>query len=253
MATEHNLPTIIGTLLGGGFVGSFLTQWLKNKGVAFNRQSDELSQYRAEQRADIQRLEAKLDKATERITGLEKDLVNERSLRRAFQDRVLNMIEFRLHDKPAWIDLARELRKERRQEEGAAIIQRKRRILLVDDEHDITKVLTLALKGEGYDAYAANSGGDALQQIMTKRQLGQPFDLLLLDYAMPDMDGGELAMAVRRMEVNELCPVAITFLTGNHEIPTQILQEIGVSGVLQKPIEIHELSRHIHEALQDVE
>ena len=60
------------------------------------------------------------------------------------------------------------------------------KILIVDDEKDIGFLLGAFLKREGYEPFYVSTGQEALK-IFDK----QPFDLVLLDIKMPDIDGIE--------------------------------------------------------------
>lgn len=65
----------------------------------------------------------------------------------------------------------------------------RRRILVVDDEESIRRFVEGALTFAGYEVTSAAGGQDALRIV---EQQG-PFDLYLLDVAMPQMDGDEVA------------------------------------------------------------
>src|SRR5712691_3253920 len=83
----------------------------------------------------------------------------------------------------------------------------KKRILLVDDEATITRTLKLYLEGTGaYEVRAENRGSAALEAARTFKP-----DLILLDVAMPDMDGGDVAAQIRGDEALKDSP--IVFLT----------------------------------------
>ncbi|SDT22652.1 chemosensory pili system protein ChpA (sensor histidine kinase/response regulator) [Halopseudomonas xinjiangensis] len=65
-------------------------------------------------------------------------------------------------------------------------------VLLVEDERALRKVMELVLQGEGYDAMTANNGREALALLEQARP-----NLIISDYVMPEMDGGELVRRVR--------------------------------------------------------
>jgi len=72
------------------------------------------------------------------------------------------------------------------------------RILVVDDNETNREVLTNLL--ESWDIKnigKAASGADALHQLRAAVDMGQPYDMALLDLHMPEMDGVELALAIR--------------------------------------------------------
>lgn len=266
-----DLQTIVGiavTVIGSGGAGAIVGKILDNRGNVQTKNIDELSAFRKEMRADIERLEAERDRdRREREIEREKDRKEIADLkamqlaevvrRESFEDRILNMIEYRLHDQPAWLKLAQEIKDGRERPDSilgavrTVLPQRKPRILVVDDTDDTLEVLSVMVKAEGYDCHTANNGPDALQQIMTMKQLATPFDLVLLDYAMPKMDGEQVARAVRLQDGNG-ARTRIAFLTGNIEqIPPNLSAEIGIAGMLSKPVDAEELRDFIDNALHD--
>lgn len=80
------------------------------------------------------------------------------------------------------------------------------RILLVDDEPAVRMVLEHTLKRQGYIVNAVESGEDALSLIEQ-----HSFDLLLLDWKLPGIDGVALARRVRQRQP----AVPIVILTGS--------------------------------------
>ena len=68
------------------------------------------------------------------------------------------------------------------------------RILIVDDDPDMVKALRRLLRSAGHTVEVADSGGEALIRFEKER-----FDLVITDYQMPGMDGGELAAAIKAL------------------------------------------------------
>ena len=71
-------------------------------------------------------------------------------------------------------------------------------ILIVDDQQQVLRMVEVMLQAAGYEVYAASNATDALA---VARQVGCGLNLLLTDMMMPDMDGHDLILAIRR-----LCP-----------------------------------------------
>lgn len=108
-------------------------------------------------------------------------------------------------------------------------------VLIVDDEPDITDLLTADLREAGFDVVSVNGGYDALRYIMAGEA-----DVVLSDIAMPDMDGCELL--ARSKEIRPELPVIL--MTGFGYDPNHVLIrscKAGVDGVLYKPFAIEEL------------
>jgi CheY-like chemotaxis protein len=80
-------------------------------------------------------------------------------------------------------------------------------ILIVDDQPVVLKVLAARLGAQGYRVVTAFGGRDGL----TKARKERP-DLVILDLMMPDLEGGEVAQALREDEGTEKIPVI--FLSG---------------------------------------
>lgn len=68
------------------------------------------------------------------------------------------------------------------------------KILCIDDEELGLRVRKLMLESEGFDVTVALDGKSALEFCANLS-----FDLIVLDYSMPGMNGGEVALAIRRM------------------------------------------------------
>ena len=113
-------------------------------------------------------------------------------------------------------------------------------ILLVDDDHSVCEVTAQMLEDLGFTVIAADSGDDALQ-LLTQ---GAEVDLLLADFAMPGMNGGELARAVRVRHPE----LPVVFVTGYAE-----LCELGLEGysIIQKPFREEQLANKLQLALSE--
>ena len=69
------------------------------------------------------------------------------------------------------------------------------RILLIDDDSDMLTLTARWLEKAGYEVIKAASGSEALSSLET-----ESYDLILLDYAMPGMDGPAVLRAIREKE-----------------------------------------------------
>lgn len=106
----------------------------------------------------------------------------------------------------------------------------KYRILVVDDEQDIRDVTCLLLAKSGYEAVSFE-GGQAALDAMEK----EPYDLVLTDMLMPEMDGVELITEIRRRDPEQ---VIVAMSGGGHapkESYLQIAKLYGVQGIIPKP------------------
>lgn len=118
-------------------------------------------------------------------------------------------------------------------------------ILLVDDRAENLLVLEGVLDGEGYNLHKANSGPEALRIV-----LKQPFDLILLDVQMPDMDGFEVARLLRgKKESKEIPIIFITAISKEAKYVSKGF-ELGAENYLFKPIDPTILKEKVKNAIQ---
>ncbi|MFL9813862.1 response regulator [Stutzerimonas sp. VN223-3] len=113
-------------------------------------------------------------------------------------------------------------------------------VLLVDDDQSVREVTAQMLVNLGYTVIQAESGHRALQLLND----GTMVDLLLADFAMPGMNGGELARAV----LSSYPKLPVVFITGYAE-----LGELGMgsSTIIQKPFREDDLASKILGALAE--
>lgn len=119
----------------------------------------------------------------------------------------------------------------------------KGRILVVDDDPHAVEILTRMLQREGYQCVGVHSGPEALNAL---RQ--QPFDVILLDVMMPEMDG--LQVCERLRQDDELMQIPVMLLTARDDLETRAQgMMLGVSEFLTKPINKRELFTRIESQL----
>ena len=121
------------------------------------------------------------------------------------------------------------------------IAQEKIRVLLVDDEETVRQVSMDVLQAMGYEVQAAKDGDEA---ITLYREKWAKIDIVLLDVAMPKMDGGEVYECLRKINPS----VRVLLLTGYgaYGVTREILKR-GCNGFIQKPFGMEQLSRSIRE------
>lgn len=83
-------------------------------------------------------------------------------------------------------------------------------VLLVEDESSYAEVIRLLLEGEGYRVATASNGEEALKCLQTEKPA-----LILSDFMMPVMHGGELGAAVRRDSA--LINIPFVFISSSSE------------------------------------
>ena len=117
------------------------------------------------------------------------------------------------------------------------------RTLVVDDTPVNRLILREMLGAKGALVTEAESGAQALLQMTLAAREGQPFELLVIDYRMPGMDGLELA---RRTGVHRALTLMLT--SDDFTITTAKLRELGIHAYLVKPIRRQDLYEAIAEA-----
>jgi PAS domain S-box-containing protein len=113
-------------------------------------------------------------------------------------------------------------------------------VLIVDDDSDVRAFLAESLQGLGCTVASAASGAEGLEAL----RASQP-DLALIDYAMPGMNGAELARAARDIHPG----LPIVFVTGYAE-SEQLEAALGCDvPVLRKPFTLVQLASAVEENL----
>jgi two-component system response regulator AtoC len=120
-----------------------------------------------------------------------------------------------------------------------------KRVLVVDDEEKILFVVrhALARLGANCQVQTAHDGRQALEMASDT-----PFDLVVTDLRMPEMDGIELTQALRELDCS---PIVIWMTAYNGCSKAAEMERLQVRCCLDKPIEIGEIRRIVSEALWD--
>lgn len=114
-----------------------------------------------------------------------------------------------------------------------------RHILVVEDDPDVRRVIVECLSLIGYKVTEAANGSEALASLATARP-----DLLVVDYAMPDMTGAEVISEARKI-VGDL-PVILA--TGYADMAA-VERLAGKPRILRKPFDIAQLGDAVHSVL----
>jgi DNA-binding response OmpR family regulator len=109
------------------------------------------------------------------------------------------------------------------------------KVLIVEDDAKLSRFLVRILVEEGFTADTCLKGVDALKQASTLR-----YDLILLDWMLPDIDGLSICRALRQRGFS----TPILMLTARGELRERVLGlESGADDYLVKPFEVDELIR----------
>jgi len=114
------------------------------------------------------------------------------------------------------------------------------RVLLVDDEKDFVEVLAERMSSRGLEVTCATSGREAISAVEE-----ETFDAVLLDLAMPDLDGLE---TLRRL--HEIQPeLQVMILSGRATVKTAVEAiRLGATDIFEKPTDVETLVERIRSA-----
>ncbi|PDW03406.1 GGDEF domain-containing response regulator [Candidatus Viridilinea mediisalina] len=112
-------------------------------------------------------------------------------------------------------------------------------ILIVDDESDIAAMLAHQLEDDGFQTTQVYSGTAALR--LTREQ---PFDLILLDLMLPDLDGFTVLGGLRAQPKSQLSPIILVSAINS---PTEKVRglQLGADDYITKPYNTAELSARV--------
>lgn len=124
--------------------------------------------------------------------------------------------------------------------------QQKINILIADDDFFMQKLLAIQLQSLGYSSVVVDNGAAAMLALKKHR-----YDLLFLDVVMPEMDGLEVLIAIRKLEYGTANHLPIVMVTGHSE-PEDIqkLKKLGADACIAKPIKKDQLISELHTLLK---
>jgi two-component system sensor histidine kinase/response regulator len=114
------------------------------------------------------------------------------------------------------------------------------RILIVDDNVTNQRVLSSQLVHAGYAVTTVGSGSAALDELRNAATSDHPFDMVITDFQMPDMDGAMLGERIINMpDLGNTRLVMLTSLDRHDDTPR--LAALGFAAYLTKPVRVREL------------
>ena len=123
-----------------------------------------------------------------------------------------------------------------------------KKVLLVDDEESIRTMLRAVLSDPEYTFAEATNGTEALD-VLEKGE----FDLIITDVIMPDCDGIELVMSVRK----KLPDIKVIVMSGGGRVRADhylnLAEKLGAARVFEKPFKTAELRETVKELLAETD
>lgn len=116
------------------------------------------------------------------------------------------------------------------------------KILLAEDDNDMRRFLVKALENAGFQVSSHDNGLAAYQRLRE-----EPFEMLLTDIVMPEMDGIELARRASELDPD----MKIMFITGFAAVALNPDSQAPKDAkVLSKPFHLRELVNEVEKMLQ---
>ncbi len=118
-------------------------------------------------------------------------------------------------------------------------------ILIIDDDREIRRAFRFAVENAGHSVRTASNGREGLRELRE-----HPFDLVVTDIVMPDIEGIETIRTIRA----ERPDIPIIAVSGGGEYASgetylSIARSLGANAGLKKPVSVRELNRLITELL----
>jgi CheY-like chemotaxis protein len=120
----------------------------------------------------------------------------------------------------------------------------KKRLLIIEDDVDVSEMLTIYFETQGYEVFHAEEGADGITMGRAKLP-----NLILLDVMLPDMDGFDVCRALRTTTLTKYIP--ITFLTQRDARADKVAGlELGADDYVTKPFDIEELRLRVQGSIK---
>jgi len=133
----------------------------------------------------------------------------------------------------------------------ATVVDRQLRLLVADDNQLAGELLVRTVAALGWQADLVGGGIDAVKRISESVRAGQPYDVVLMDWRMPDLDGLNAARLIRGAKDSLPLPVVVMVTAYGREVLAEAREtgEAPFAGFLTKPITPKQLNEVVLRAL----
>jgi two-component system sensor histidine kinase/response regulator len=111
-----------------------------------------------------------------------------------------------------------------------------RRVLVVDDNPTAREVIAGLLSPFPLTVRTAGSGEEAVAEVLAARRTGNAFDVLLLDWRMPGLDGIDTALRIRDLLRGAACPEILLITAHGRDEAVGAAARAGIHHVISKPV-----------------
>ncbi|MCX8110625.1 MAG: response regulator, partial [Syntrophorhabdaceae bacterium] len=126
------------------------------------------------------------------------------------------------------------------------------KVLIVDDNNTNRMILREMISNLGASVTDAENGWQAIEILKKGFQESSPFNLILLDYHMPGMDGIQIAKTIKDMGLTKTSHI-IMLTSGYIKHETEKARSIGITSILNKPIKRTDLLEAINISLGHIQ
>ena len=107
-------------------------------------------------------------------------------------------------------------------------------ILVAEDYKDVRRMMRQFLENKGFEVIVAHDGSQAVEKAVSEHP-----DLIIMDLAMPGMDGIQATQAIRAND--EISDIPILALTAYADFYDERARDVGCNDVIQKPVDFGKL------------
>ena len=115
------------------------------------------------------------------------------------------------------------------------------KVLIVDDNKSAREILLQTVQELECTAKAADSAGQAFIELALAEELEQPYQLILMDWQMPEMDGIEATRHIKQEQGLKSIPAIFVVTAYGREDVSRSVERVGADGLLHKPVSLSSL------------